>query len=340
MSRQARKRRHRHGRSGAARILLIGGGALTTALIVGVIAVVGYVLHVADSAPAIGRLRPLVIGGSSQVFASDGTRLGFIQSDELRTPIGWLSIPSALRNATVAIEDQRFYKHDGVDLTGIFRAAVKDISNGAALQGGSTITMQLVRNLYLGGDQHTLKQKIVEAKEAIEYEKHHSKRSILTSYLNSVPYGTLGGQTAIGVQAAARIFFNKPASQLNLEQSALLAGLPQAPSQYNPFLNPTAARERRNEVLAKMAELHYISASQAAAAEHARLAIEHGTFYTQRRASVFFEYVRAQLVHRYGKQTVAQGGLKVYTTINLRMQDLARKAIAQVLNQPEDPASA
>src|SRR6266576_2431778 len=137
--------------------------------------------------------------------------------------------------------------------------AVKDIPHGAALQGGSTITMQLMRNLYLGGDHHTFRQKIIEAKLALDYEKRHGKRSILTSYLNSVPYGTVGGQTAIGVQAAARIFFNKPASQLDLAQSALLAGLPQAPSQYNPFREPKAARQRRNEVLAKMAELHYIT---------------------------------------------------------------------------------
>ena len=119
--------------------------------------------------------------------------------------------------------------------------------------------MQLMRNLYLGGDQHTLKQKIIEAKMALDYEKEHSKRFILTDYLNSVPYGTVGGQTAIGVQAAARIFFDKPASQLNLQQAALLAGLPQAPSQYNPFRDPQAATQRRNEVLAKMAELHYIT---------------------------------------------------------------------------------
>ena len=123
--------------------------------------------------------------------------------------------------------------------------------------------MQLVRNLYLGGDQHTIRQKIIEAKLAIEYEKRHDKHSILTSYLNSVPYGTLGGQTAIGVQAASRIFFDKPASQLNLQQSALLAGLPQAPSQYNPFRDAAVAKRRRNEVLAKMAELHYVSASAA-----------------------------------------------------------------------------
>jgi len=340
MSRQARHRRRRHRNGGGARVLVIGGGILASALVIGTIAAVAYVLHVADSAPALSSLRPLLAGGSSQVFASDGTRLGFIQSDELRTPVGWNALPTDLKNATVAIEDQRFYKHNGVDLTGIFRAAIKDITHGAAVQGGSTITMQLVRNLYLGGDQRTLKQKIIEANEALEYEKHHSKRSILTSYLNSVPYGTVGGQTAIGVQAAARIFFNKPASQLNLQQSALLAGLPQAPSQYNPFLDAAAARERRNEVLAKMAELHYISAAVAHNAEAAPLEVQHGSFYTQRRESFFFEYVREQLVRRYGRTMVQQGGLKVYTTINLNMQRLARKAIATVLNQPEDPASA
>jgi penicillin-binding protein 1A len=340
MSRPARQRRHRHNRAGPTRILLVGGGVLATALIVGAIAAVGYVLSVAQSAPAISSLRPLVGGGSSQVFASDGTRLGFIAADQLRSPISWSEIPTDLKDASIAIEDQRFYKNNGVDLTGIFRSAIKDITHGAALQGGSTITMQLVRNLYLGGDQHTLRQKIIEAKLAIDYAKLHSKHSILTNYLNSVPYGTLGGQTAVGVQAAARIFFDKPASQLNLEQAALLAGLPQAPSQYNPFLDSSAARQRRNEVLTKMAELRYISGAQAAAAKAAPLEVKHGNYYSQRSEPFFFEYVHEQLVHRYGKKTVEQGGLKVYTTINLNMQRQARKAIAQVLNQPEDPASA
>jgi penicillin-binding protein 1A len=313
---------------------------LLCALVVGAIAAVGYVLHIAGTAPALATLRPILSDGSSQVFAADDTRLGFIQSDDLRSPVGWNEIPDDLRNATVAIEDQRFYKNNGVDLTGIFRSAVKDLTHGAALQGGSTITMQLVRNLYLGGDQHTLKQKIVEAKLAIDYNEHHSKRSVLTSYLNSVPYGTVGGQTATGVQAAARIFFDKPASQLDLEQSALLAGLPQAPSEYNPFHDPRAARQRRNEVLTKMAELHYISAAQASAAEHAPLEVHLGTFYSQRSEPFFFEYVREQLIHRYGAKTVEQGGLKVYTTIDLNKQRLARKAIAEVLNEHEDPAAA
>jgi penicillin-binding protein 1A len=321
-------------------MLLVGSAVLATTFVVGAIAAVGYVLHVVGTAPKLATLHPILSNGASQVFAADGTRLGFIQSDDVRSPVGWHEIPASLKNATVAIEDQRFYKNDGIDPTGIFRSAIKDITSGQALQGGSTITMQLVRNLYLGGDQRTLRQKITEAKLAIEYDEHHSKKSILTSYLNSVPYGTVGGQTATGVQAASRIFFDKPVSQLDLEQSALLAGLPQAPSEYNPFRDPRAARERRNEVLAKMAELKYISGAQAAATERAPLEVRLGTFYSQRSEPFFFEYVREQLERRYGHRKVEQGGLKVYTTIDLNKQRLARKAISEVLDEPEDPAAA
>ncbi|HTR89914.1 MAG TPA: transglycosylase domain-containing protein [Solirubrobacteraceae bacterium] len=340
MSRHARQRRRRHNIAGPARLLLVGGGALAAMCAVGAIAAVAYVLHVADTTPKLDRLHPVLGVGSSQVYAADGTRLGFIQADDLRSPISWSEIPANLKHATVAIEDQRFYHNDGIDLTGIFRSAVNDALHGQALQGASTITMQLVRNLYLGNDLHTLKQKITEAKLALEYNEHHSKRSILTSYLNTVPYGTVGGQTALGVQAASRVFFDKPASQLDLPQTALLAGLPQAPSEYNPFLDPHAARRRRNTVLAKMAQLHYITQAQASAARAAPLEVRHGDFYSQRKENFFFEYVREQLEHRYGRHTMELGGLRVYTTIDLNMQRLARKAIAEVLDEPEDPASA
>ena len=320
--------------------MFIGLAGLAGAIAIGAIAAVGYVLSVAQSAPSLASLKASIAGASSQVFAANGTRLGFIQSDELRTPIETSQMPSHLRNATIAIEDQRFYKNNGVDLTGIFRSAVKDTLNGQTLQGASTITMQLMRNLYLGSDTHSFKQKIEEAKLAIEYTKHHSKQSILTDYLNTVAYGTVGGQTALGVQAASRIFFDKSASQLNLQQSALLAGLPQAPSQYNPFLYPAAARTRRNEVLAKMAELRYITRAQAAVTERAPLEVQHGNFYTQRQEGFFFEFVHRQLVERYGLNQVEKGGLKVYTTIDLNMQREARKAIAEILDEPGDPASA
>jgi penicillin-binding protein 1A len=301
---------------------------------------VGYILSVAQSAPSLADLTPKLPGASSEVFAANGTRLGFIQSDVLRSPITSAQMPSNLREATVAIEDQRFYKNNGVDLTGIFRSAVKDLIHGQTLQGASTITMQLMRNMYLGSDTHSFKQKIDEAKLAIEFNKNHSKKTILTDYLNSVAYGTVGGQTALGVQAASRIFFNKSAYQLNLQQAALLAGLPQAPSEYNPFLDPQTAHNRRNEVLAKMAELKYVTRAQASVAEHAPLEVQHGDYYTRRQESFFFEYVRKELIHRYGATTVAQGGLRVYTTIDLSMQAKARKAIAQILNEEGDPASA
>jgi penicillin-binding protein 1A len=321
-------------------MLLLGGVMFVTALLIAAIAAAGYVLHVVQSAPQLASLHQLIGDGSSELFAADGASLGFIQADTVRSPVSWQEIPANVKNATVAIEDQRFYHNDGVDLTAIFRAAVKDALNGEALQGGSTITMQLVRNLYLGSDQRTLRQKIIEAKLAIEYNETHSKRSILTSYLDSVAYSTVGGQTALGVQAAARILFDEPVSQLNLAQSALLAGLPQAPSEYNPFLHPTAARERRNVVLAKMAELHYISPAAATAAQAAPLQVKLGDFYSERREGFFFQYVREQLEQRYGRETVEQGGLKVYTTLNLNMQALARRAIAEVLDEPGDPASA
>ncbi len=339
MSRNARNRRRRRS-GGGTRLLLVGGGVSLTVLVLAVLGTIIYVLHVAQTAPALSSLHARVGGGSSQVFSADGTSLGFIQSDELRSPVGASAIPSDLRNATIAIEDQRFYQNDGVDLTGIFRSAVKDVTNGRALQGGSTITMQLMRNLYLGGDDHSLRQKIIEAKLAVDYTKHHSKSSILTQYLNSVPYGTLGGQTAIGVQAAARVFFDKPVWELDLEQCALLAGLPQAPSEYNPLLDPHSARERRNEVLAKMAQLHYISPALARATEAEGLQVRRGHFYSERKEDFFFEYVRQQLLERYGAETVEKGGLKVYTTIDLNMQRLARKAIEEILDEPGDPASA
>jgi penicillin-binding protein 1A len=320
--------------------VFLGLAGIAGAVVIGVIAAVGYVLSVAQSASNLDSLKPVLAGATSQVYAANGTRLGAIQSDVLRTPITTAQMPRLLRQATVAIEDQRFYRNNGVDVTGIFRSAVKDVLHGETLQGASTITMQLMRNLYLGSDTHTFKQKVDEAKLAIEYNKHHSKQSILTDYLNSVTYGTVEGRTALGVEAAARIFFDKSPYQLDLQQQALLAGLPQAPSEYNPFLYPDAARQRRNEVLGKMAELHYITHAQAQAAQAAPLEVHHGDYYSRRQEDFFFEYVREQLIKRYGLTTVEQGGLKVYTTIDLEMQSEARDAIKQILDEQGDPASA
>ncbi|MHB1537197.1 MAG: transglycosylase domain-containing protein [Solirubrobacteraceae bacterium] len=339
MSTHARRRRRRS-RGGPPRLALLGLLGLLVTFVLGVIGLSTFVFAVAATVPKLSGRRAIVSGASTEVFASNGERLGFIQSSVLREPVKPEQTPKWLREATVSIEDQRFYQNDGIDPTGILRAAVRDALSGQSVQGASTITMQLVRNLYLGNDTKTIKQKVAEAKLAIEYNKAHSKPEILNQYLNTVPYGTVEGQTALGVQAASRVFFDKPVWKLDLEQSALLAGLPQAPSQYDPLLYAKVARERRNEVLGKMAELKYISHAQARATKRLGLELHRGYYYQRRRENFFFEYVRHLLEAKYGKATVDRGGLKVYTTLNLHMQALAHRAIAEVLNQHGDPAAA
>ena len=220
-------------------------------------------LAIAATAPDLAELKPADKGQLSVVYAADGSRLGFIQSDVLRRVVPWGDIPVDLRRATVAIEDERFYKHGGVDLNAIVRAGIKNLESGKTVQGGSTITQQLVRALYIKDPKRDFARKIREAKLASELEEKHSKTWVLHNYLNAVPYGTVGGRTAIGVEAAAVTFFNKHAKRLRLYQSALLAGLPQAPSEYNPFRNPQAALDRRNEVLRKMADNGYITQAEA-----------------------------------------------------------------------------
>jgi penicillin-binding protein 1A len=340
MSVHARHRRAKRNRAGAPHALIVGAAALAAACALAIAGGGLYVLAVAHSVPSLRSRHALLLGTPSEVFAANGTRLGFIQSSALRTPVSWSQIPAELKNATVAIEDQRFYETGGIDLTSILRAALADLTHGAKLQGASTISMQLVRNLYLGGDERTFKQKITEAKLAIEYDEHHNKHEILTSYLNDIDYGSVGGQSAIGVQAASRLFFNKPVWQIDLQQAALLAGLPQAPSEYDPFVHPALARQRRNIVLAKMAQLGYITRRAAAAAEAAPLGVTRGYYYSTRIESFFFEYVRQELVERYGRTMVDDGGLRVYTTLDLTKQRQAREAIDEVLPEAGDPAAA
>lgn len=332
--RRKRRRRRSNGRGPLGLATVVLG---TLAAIVGFSAL-GYVMAIAASAPPLDK--PVDDGQTSSVYASDGSLLGYIQSDEIRTPVAWERIPKDLRNATVAIEDERFYKHSGVDYAAIVRAATKNAASGRTVQGGSTITMQLVRNLYIADPKRDYKRKIREAKLASELETKHSKRWILQQYVNTAPYGTVGGQSAMGVQAAAQTFFSKNAWDLTLAESALLAGLPQAPSLYNPFLNAPAARERRDEVLGKMLELGYISRAQHDEAVNTPVKVHRGDRYTRIREPYFFDYVKQSLIDRFGPNVVRRGGLKIYSTINPKLQKAARNSINGQLNQAGDPSSA
>jgi penicillin-binding protein 1A len=320
--------------------VLLGLAVLATVAVIAVLSAVGYVLAIAASAPDLSELKPADKGQLSVVYAADGSRLGFIQSDVLRRVVPWRDIPANLRRATVAIEDERFYEHGGVDLNAIVRAGIKNLESGKTVQGGSTITQQLVRALYIKDPKRDFSRKIREAKLASELEEKHSKTWVLHNYLNSVPYGTVGGRTAIGVEAAAVTFFNKHAKRLRLYQAALLAGLPQAPSEYNPFRNPQAAVERRNEVLRQMLENGYINPAQFERASHRGLGLRHGTRYIQRREPYFFDYVQEKLIERYGVGVVRRGGLRIHTTIDPTLQDEAREAINAYYADPSGPSSA
>jgi penicillin-binding protein 1A len=324
------------------RVLIALGTLAIVAAVAGGVAFAGWVVSVVQDTPDIQDLKPKPQGAVSTVYAADGTRLGFISSDTLRSAVPGTQIPLVAKRATVAIEDKRFYKHGGVDYVGIVRAAFKNVTSDRTTQGGSTLTMQLVRNLYIPENRFkkTLTRKIREAKLAEELEQEHSKEWVLVAYLNNVPYGTVGGQTAVGIQAAARIFYNKPASRLTLPEAALLAGLPQAPTQYNPFNNPSGARKRRGEVLAAMVDTGYITQAQADAANAAPLGVHRSDYYAHRREQFFFDYVRSELIRRYGRRVVEQGGLKVFTTINLRFQELARQAIANHVGYAGAPSAA
>jgi penicillin-binding protein 1A len=330
-------RRKPHMRSKAALVLVL----ILTTVMIGALSVVGYIVAIAATGPDIAELKPADKGESSSVYAADGSLLGYVQSDTVRQQRPWRDMPVELRQAVVSIEDERFYEHDGVDPEGIVRAAVKNITSGSTLQGGSTITQQLVRALYIQDPQQDIKRKIREAKLAQELEDEHSKRWILEQYLNAVPFGTVRGRTALGAEAAAQVYFSKHAKDLTLAESALLAGLPQAPSQYNPFQNPQAALERRNDVLDAMAKNGYISEERALKTMEKGLGLSRGTnIYTRKREPYFFDYVEQLLIEKYGAAVYRQGGLKIHTTIDPKMQEQGRQAINQYLGQSGDPSTA
>jgi penicillin-binding protein 1A len=318
---------------------------LTLLILVAILAlaVMGFglwVISVAAEAPPIEELRPIDQGENSIVYAADGSRLGYIQSDEARTPVTLDKIPDDLQHATVAIEDERFYDHNGVDLEGVARAALENIGAGEVKQGGSTITMQLARNLFIDDPERDLERKIKEAKIAQEIEDAHSKEWILEQYLNSASYGTVLGRTAVGVEAASQIYFSRPVGELTLPQSALIAGLPQAPSEYNPLQNPRSALDRRNEVLDRLADQGYISDEAANEAKSEALGLHPGNRYSNIREPYFFDYVEQQLIEKYGVNTVRQGGLKVHTTIDPKLQEAGRAAIEGQLPYSDDPSAA
>jgi penicillin-binding protein 1A len=275
------------------------------------------------------------------IYASDGhTVLAILRSrNENRKLVTSAQIGKDMKQAIVAIEDKRFYQHGAIDPIGLARAAAVDLMTGRT-QGGSTITQQFVKNVYTKG-QRTLSRKLVEAVLAAQVERAWSKDHILTEYLNTVYFGN----HAYGVEEAAQIYFGRHANTLEPWQAALLAGIVRSPTAYDPVLHPDAALARRNEVLQNMVEQKMISSvAYALAIKEPLLPYGHKVELpptTRGVAAYFTQYVESQLIAKFGEARTFGGGLKVYTTIDLKAQAKARKALNQTLtDKKKGPAGA
>ncbi|MEO8581472.1 MAG: transglycosylase domain-containing protein [Patescibacteria group bacterium] len=258
---------------------------------------------------------------SSEIYDRNGTLLYQIFADENRTPIKLKDLPPYVYQASISIEDKSFYKHFGFDFLGMIRA-VRNTFFNQSLQGGSTITQQLVKNVLLTKDR-TLKRKIKEAILTVATEALYSKDQILEMYLNDIPYGG----TSYGVEAASKAYFNKSAKDLTIGEAALLAGLPQAPSRYSPFQSdPKNSRNRQAEVLRRMREDGYITTEQETHAntEELHFALSR----TNIKAPHFVFYVKDQLIQKYGEDVVEKGGLRVRTSLDLGLQEVAQASLS------------
>ncbi|MEW6582620.1 MAG: transglycosylase domain-containing protein, partial [Actinomycetota bacterium] len=328
-----RRRTRRSARGRPLRIVIGVALALSVAAVLaGALAVTAVVKDLGD----LDTSDEVRLGENTRIYDRDGGLLGRIAGTTNRSEVKSGRIPESLKQATVAIEDKRFYKHGGVDYYRLVGAAVRDVSSGGPRQGGSTITMQLVKNLYYPRAPRNVEQKIKEAYRARQIEERYTKDEILTKYLNGVFYGN----NAVGVQAASLTYFNRNVWQISLPQAALLAGLPQAPTTYNPFENPDSARRRRNIVIQEMLDQGMISEERAAKAKRSGLGLKRGKAYEARKQGYFFEYVRDELIRQIGKRNVQRGGWRVETTVDPDMQRWAEEAMAKDLNFPDAPSAA
>ena len=259
---------------------------------------------------------------STLIYDHKGALITSVHAVENRIPVELQQVPKNLQNAFVAVEDNRFYEHGGIDPRGILRAVWVNISGGGLSEGGSTITQQLVKNSLLT-QERSLKRKFQEAILSFKVEKRYTKDEILGFYLNQIYFGN----GAYGVQAAANTYFGKDVTKLSLAEAALLAGLPKSPNYYSPFDNMKAAKERQATVLDQMVKYGYISENDAAEAKKADLNLTPQRQNNDHIAPYFVDHVIQKLTDEYGSKMVYEGGLKVYTSLDLEMQKAAESAV-------------
>jgi penicillin-binding protein 1A len=295
----------------------------------------GIAVGVMHGMPSLPQLQARPLAQTSVLYDRTGHYIGQVHGAVDRVEVRSSQIPEALKQATVAIEDKRFYSHHGIDFVAVARAALADLRAGRVVQGGSTLDMQYVKNAYIGGAGDSLARKIREAVLAWQLDSVWSKDQILTAYLNTVYYGS----GAYGVEAAAQTFFHKHVWELNVPECALLAALPRLPTGYSPVTDPEDALARRDVVLQQMRQQGYLTAQQAAVAGATKLDVyDHPPKPWRGPAAYFVQYVTQQLVQRYGMRATFEGGLKVQTSLDLRMQQDAMNALTGTL--PPGPAGA
>lgn len=291
--------------------------ATTTALI-------GTYLYLNPSLPDVERLKQIELQVPLRVFSADGKLIGEF-GEKRRDPVTFEETPQFLVDAILSAEDDGFYSHQGVDITGLLRAVAQLAMSGSIQSGGSTITMQVARNFFLSRNQ-TFSRKFNEILLALKIEKELSKEEILTLYLNKIYLGN----RAYGVKTAARVYYGKELSELSLAQAAMIAGLPKAPSSYNPIANPTRALIRRNWILGRMQLLNKISDEQYEAAFNEPVSASHHGQQLDLYAPYVAEIAREKALELFGDKAYT-GGYNVYTTIDSRLQAAGQRAVVNGL---------
>jgi penicillin-binding protein 1A len=297
---------------------------LTVALVA---AGVGAIVAVSRNLPALDERSLQANAQTTYIYDRNGQVIAMLHGAENRTVVPSKAIPTIMKEAAVAVEDKRFYEHHGVDFQGLFRALWADLRAGHVVQGGSTITEQFVKQVYVGNEPN-LTRKIREAVLAWKLEDKWSKDRILTAYLNTSYFGA----GAYGVEAAAERYFHKKISAVTLPQAALLAGLLRTPSQTSPIEYPKLAKQRRDEVLDLMDSQGYITSGQLAGATHSKLGVYEQPMQTEKDPAAYFvSYVTQQLVKKYGYTQTFEGGLRVYTSIDMHWQQEAINSIKSTI---------
>jgi membrane peptidoglycan carboxypeptidase len=282
--------------------------------------------------------KDIKLSSSAEVYDRNGIRIGTYSNEIHRFLIDTTELPKFVGQAVVAAEDKDFYDHGGISLRGILRAAWANVTGGKIEQGGSTLAQQYIKNAVLRDPERTITRKVKEAILAIKLERRYSKRQILGFYLNTIYLG----RGTYGVEAASRSYFGHPAAEMSLPEAAFLAGIIPSPESYRPERDPAAAKARRDRVLRLMAEEGYISEERAERASRGDVEVEPVTRRSieNQKAAYFMEWLRKEYLYPEYGDRLYTSGLKIYTTLDLKMQDSAEDAVASVLTEKEDPEAA